>query len=245
MLIVRNDGNLVQIGDEFANYRLVRSYVLPTSAFSNGGSGGAQLLPDTPPAAAINVAGVDSPLVVIRPINSDHRGSVTMWWGPSGGARLFGKVKNMLYQVEVYIFGKTTRADTVAGPKLLMRNAAGVVNYDSRHIPLVVEDFVTVTASVPNGTNEIDLGQFLPGKGLGACMVGPRTNFHSTTSTVAWADIESIRVTADNHIWLSTIRLWDTVYGAYFQTADFDMTDNPFYLMLVDTNKLPLPYENV
>jgi len=243
MLTIRNSDSMVQIGDDFANYRLVRSYTKPVSEFfaESAGSFG---IPGTPAQGGINVAGAEAPLIVIRPFNSDHRGSVSVWWGGLPVApTIYGKQKSMMYQVEVYVFGKTSTASADAGPKLLMRNASGIVEYDSRHIPFVVADFLQIDQTVPVGSNEIDLGVYLPGRGLGVCQVGPRTNFKSTNPQVAYVEVESIRVTTDNHIWLSNIRLWDTNNGAYFAPGDFDMTANPSYLMLVDTDKLPLPYE--
>lgn len=241
MLTIRNSDNTVQIGDDFANYRLVRSYVVATSSFSDSVS--VPFGPIIPPEANINVDGIESPLVVIRPYNDSRLGAISVWWR-AGVAKLLGKQKNMLYQVEVFIFGKTTRAATGNEPKLLMRDASGVVAYDSRHIPLVVEDFVVVTSGV-SGNDEVNLGSFLPGKGLGICMVGPRTTYKNVNQQVAYVEIEALRVTTANNIYTSAIRLWDTNNGAYFQSASFDMTDNPFYMMLVDVNKLPLPYENV
>jgi len=247
MLTIRNSDNTIQIGDDFANYRLMRSYVKPVSEFQSEG-GGAQLDPVYPARGSINVSGIESPLVVIRPYNNSYRGAVTV--GAVGNPAqpvLMAAQKSLMYQVEVFIFGRTTRAATGNEPKLLMRNAANVVSYDSRHIPFVLEDFVTVTQTVPENAWEISLGTFLPGKGLGICLIGPRSNFFAGYGSTSYGRVqtEGVRITTSNEIWLCKIRLWDTAYGNNFQFGSFDMTDNPFYMMLVDVNKLPIPYENV
>lgn len=237
MLRIRNN-SLLQLGDGFTNHRLVRSMVVKAADFYSGPSDFAS---STCIRAGVNVEGVEAPLVIVKNLTSNTQGAVVFGY-ERGWGRLFGLNKNAISDIEVYVFGKTTAPAPTPGPALVFRDASGAVNYDSRHIPLVVESFVEVPANaMPVGTTEVDLGVFIPGNGLGVCIVSPRSRFQRLTGSSGYVEMETFRTTPENRLYLKALQIWERRQDSFYQ-ANTTMANATSFILMVDTNKLPIPF---
>ncbi|WP_439444426.1 hypothetical protein ABWU93_11260 [Xanthomonas translucens pv. translucens] len=237
---VRNiNSRSIQIGTDYKNHSLCKSFIAKPSDFSAGIS---NRWDDMYNLMEIDLGGIKSPVIAFKNVNGSYCGVVPV---VRDGVNYIGGNKGQMNNpVTCYVFGENSVKSNISVGLRIIRRDHGIA-YDSSIYALKVISAINIPSGKPDNSNlGFSLGAY--GVNAAACIPAPRVGFRVPHAEMVYIDMDAIYQDSSLEFFVirrQTVYRQDSSGRQRWKVGSFPGSNTSTVALIIDTSDLPVPFK--